>query len=201
MKIRSRKHNKELAAAIDRARELRRTDQDEEARTFLEDAIERFPENAELRLLYATILLMTRPDGVASEATKAVELAPDDPGVLVRAGHLLLGRGDREAARSCAARANELVQPDFPLMGGLDNLNGSLAVFAGEDDLAEEKLRSAIEKDPDSEPFARDLAVFLAERGRLKEGAEVLDEALKHIEHKDEVERMRDRMAAEAASS
>jgi Flp pilus assembly protein TadD len=201
MKIRGRKQQKELAAAIEQARDLRRLEQDEEARELLEDAIERFPENAELRLLHATILLMIRPDDVAPEAAKAVDLAPDNPAILVRAGHLLLHRGDREAARSCAAQANELVQSDFILMGGLDNLNGSLAVFAGEDDLAEEKLRSAVERDPDSEPFARNLAVFLAERGRLQEGAEVLDEALKHIEHKDEVERMRDRMAAEAAAS
>jgi Tfp pilus assembly protein PilF len=175
-------------------------EQDEEAREFLEDAIEQFPENAELRLLHATILLTIRPDDVAPEAAKAVELAPDNPAILVRAGHLLLHRGDHEGARSCAARAGELVQSNFILMGGLDNLNGSLAVFAGEDDLAEEKLRSAVERDPDSEPFARNLAVFLAERGRLQEGAEVLDETLKHVESKADLERMRDRMAAEAAS-
>jgi Flp pilus assembly protein TadD len=141
-----------------------------------------------------------RPDDVAAEAVKAVELAPDDPATLMRAGHVLLGR-DRVAARSCASRANELAKPDFVLMGGLDNLNGLLAAFAGEDELAEEKLRSAVDREPSSESFAKNLAVFLAERGRLQEGAEVLDEAIKHIEHKDELERMRDRMAAEAASS
>jgi Flp pilus assembly protein TadD len=98
-------------------------------------------------------------------------------------------------------RANELAKPDFVLMGGLDNLNGLLAAFAGEDDFAEDKLRSAVEREPSSEGFARNLAVFLAERGRLQDGAEVLDEALKHVEKKDEIERMRDRMAAEAAGS
>lgn len=201
MKIRGRKQQKELAAAIEQARDLRRLEQDEEAREFLKDAIERFPDSAELRLLHATILLMLRPDDVAPEAAKAVELAPDNPVILVRAGHLLLHRRDHEAARSCAARANDLVQPDFILMGGLDNLNGSLAVLAGENDLAEEKLRSAVKRDPDSEPFARKLAVFLAERGRLQEGAEVLDEALKHIEDKAAMEKMRDRMTAEAAAS
>lgn len=86
-------------------------------------------------------------------------------------------------------------------MGDLDNLNGLLAAFAGEDDLAEEKLRAAVDKEPNNEPFARNLAVFLAERGRLREGAEVLDEALKHVEKKDEIVGMRDRMAAEAAGS
>jgi Flp pilus assembly protein TadD len=201
MKLRNRKHQKELTAAIAKGRELRRLGRDpEEALEFLEEAVQRFPQDPELRLLNATVLMALRPDDVAAEAVKAAELAPDDPATLVRAGHVLLGK-DREAARSCAARANELAEPDFVLMGGLDNLNGVLAAFAGEDDLAEEKLRSAVVREPNSESFARNLAVFLAERGRLQEGAEVLDEALKHVEKKDEIERMRDRMAAEAGGS
>jgi tetratricopeptide (TPR) repeat protein len=201
MKLRHRNQAKELAAAIARGRELRELGQDpDQALEFLESAVQRFPQDPELRLLTATVLLALRPDDVAAEAIKAAELAPDDPATLMRAGHMLL-RGDREAARACAARANELAEPDFVLMGGLDNLNGLLAAFAGEDELAEEKLRSAVEREPDSEPFVRNLAVFLAERGRLQEGAEVLDKALMHVERKDEIERMRDRMAAEAADS
>lgn len=57
-----------------------------------------------------------------------------------------------------------------------------------------------MEKEPDNASFARRLAVFLAERGRLREGAEVLDEALKHVGKQDVLEQMRDRMAAEAGS-
>jgi Flp pilus assembly protein TadD len=151
-------------------------------------------------LLYATVLLVFKPDEVAAEAAKAVELGADDPVILVRAGHLLLSRGDRDIARSCAARANELVQPGFVLMSGLVHLNGLLAAIAGEDGLAEENLRSAVASEPGNEQWARHLAVFLAERGRLQEGAEVLDEALKHVAQKGEIERMRDRMAAEAGS-
>lgn len=81
------------------------------------------------------------------------------------------------------------------------HLNGLLAAFAGEDDLAETYLRSALADEPANEQWARHLAVFLAERDRLQEGAEVLDEALKHVEKKDEIERMRARMAAKAADS
>jgi len=202
MKLRSRKEERELNAAIARGRELRKLGRDpEEASEFLSGAVQRFPRDPELRLLHATVLLATRPDGVATEAAKAAELAPDDPGTLVRAGHLLLGRGDREAAQSCAIRAEKCAKPDFALKAGLDNLKGLLAAFQGEDVLAEEMLRAAVVREPNSEPFARNLAVFLAERGRLQEGAEVLDEALKHVEKKDEIERMRARMAAEAADS
>ena len=200
MKLRGRKQRKELAAAIARGRELRRLGRDKEALEFLERAVWQFPHDPELRLLYATILLGVRPDAVAAEAIKAADLGRDDPATLVRAGHLLLSR-DRERTRSCATRANEIAPPDFVLMAGLDNLTGLLAAFAGEDEQAEEKLRSAVDREPGNEPFVRNLAVFLAERGRLQEGAEVIDEALEHVEHKDDLERMRDRMAAEAASS
>lgn len=197
--VTSRRKRKELTATIARGRALRKMGRDpEEALEFLEQGVERFPEDPELRLLCATVLLAIRPDDVAAEASKAAELAPDDPGTLVRAGHLLLGSRDREAAQFCAARAGELARPDFVLLAGLDNLNGLLAAFRGEDDLAEEKLRSAVEREPDNESFAKNLAVFLAERGRLQQGAEVLDEALRHVERKDEVERMRDQMATEA---
>lgn len=174
---------------------------DQEPREFLEQTIEEFPDEPILRLLYVPMLTEIRPDDIAREAAKAVELGPDDPVVLVRAGHILLNEGDHDAASSCASRANELMAHDSIFMSDLENLSGLLAAFAGEDDLAEEKLRSAVEREPDNEPFAKNLAVFLAERGRLQQGAGVLDEALKHIEHKGEVERMRDRMAAEAGGS
>ncbi|MGN6255346.1 MAG: tetratricopeptide repeat protein [Solirubrobacterales bacterium] len=191
MKIRGRKQKKELAAAIKRARDLRGMEQDEEAREFLQNAIERFPGNAELRLLYATILLMIRPEDVAPEAAKAVELAPDDPAILVRAGHLLLHRGDLEAARSCAARASRLAEPDFVLLSALESLKGRLAALSGEDGIAEEQLRSAAARDPLYSTFAIDLAEFLASRGRREEALEVIDEALACAEEKADLTRLR----------
>lgn len=201
MKLRERKKAKELAAVKDRGRRLFLAHEEKEALEFLEEAVQRFPKDPEIRLLYANILLAFRPEEVAAEAAKAVELGPDDPKILVGAGHRLLFGGQVEAARSCATRASELAPPCFRLMASLVNLKGLLAAFAGEDDLAEENLRSAVESEPDNESWARHLAVFLAERDRFREGAEVLDEALKHVEKKDEIERMRDRMAAEAAGS
>jgi HEAT repeat protein len=190
-----------LNEAIYLARGFFLTKSGQEALGFLEEAMQEFPDDPQLRINYASILLEFRPEDVIAEAAKAAELAADDPATLVRAGHLLLNRGDRETARSCAVRADGMVQPAFILMAGLDNLNGSLAALSGEDEVAEEKLRSAVDREPDNESFARNLAVFLAERGRLQEGAEVLDTALKHVEGSDKMEQMRDRMAAETARS
>jgi Tfp pilus assembly protein PilF len=86
-------------------------------------------------------------------------------------------------------------------MSGLVHLDGVLAALDGEDDLAEEKLRSATASDPDNEPWAGQLAVFLAERGRLADAVEIIDEALKHVEDKTRLEQMRLRMKKEIADS
>lgn len=78
---------RKLAATIARARKLRELGRDpDQALEFLEEAVRRFPQDPELRLLTATVLLALRPDDVAAEVNKAAELAPDDPGTLVRQG-------------------------------------------------------------------------------------------------------------------
>lgn len=195
MKMRGRKQRKERAAAIERSHKLLAAQQEHEAIEFLEAAVRRFPDDPEIRVLYASILLAVRPGEVAAEAAKAVELGPDDPVILVRAGHLMLDRGDVEGARSCAARANELAPPDFVLISGLMSLNGLLAAHDGEDNLAEEKLRTALESDPAFSSFAVDLAKFLANRGRQAEALEVIDEALDHTNEKADLKRLRAEIA------
>jgi len=200
MKIR-RRNDKKLAATIDRARRLLATGQEQETFEYLRVAVQRFPKNPEIRLLYASILLAFRLDDVATETTKAVELAPDDPVILVRAGHLLLNRGEVEAARSCAARANDLVQPDFVLMSALVNLNGRLAALDGEDGLAEENLRSAMENEPSYSLFAVELARFLARRDRVPEAVAVINDALKYAKDTDHLERVRNEIETDASAS
>ena len=200
LKIRGRQRKKQLAASQLKARQLLIARKEREALEFLEEAIEQVPLDPDLRLLYATILLAFRPEDVATEAAKAAELGSDNPEVLVGAGHRLLFGGKLEAARSCARQASDLVQPDFALMPSLRNLTGLIAAFDGDDHQAEMDLRSAFESDPDNAHFAKNLAVFLAERGRLRDAVPVLDEALKHAENKDDLERMRSRMATEAGS-
>lgn len=191
MALRGRKQGKQLAAAVDRGRRLLVARQDQATFDFLKEAVHEFPADAEIRLLYATSLLAFQPDDVAAEAAKAVELDPDNPRILVRAGNLLLSGGKIEAAKSCADRATELAQPAFVLMSSLWNLNGLLAALAGEDDRAEKDLRAAVAKDPLYSAFAIDLAKFLAARGRKDAAIEVVDEALSHAKEIGELERLR----------
>lgn len=192
MWTRRRRQRKELAAAIERGRLLRAEDKNQEALEFLEETVQRFPEDAEIRLLYALTLLTFRPQAVASELTKAVELGRDDPVILVRAGHQLLSEGEIAAARSCAMRANQLAPPGFILKSGLVSLEGRLAAIDGEDDLAEEKLRCAIAEDPDYSSFVLALARFLNERDRQVEAIAVIDNALENCRMKEGLKELRD---------
>jgi len=200
IKIKGRRQ-RQLAASITRGRRLFSSGREQETLAFLERAVRQFPEDAEIRWLYAAILLASKPDDVAEQAAKAAALAPDDPSILVRAGSLLLNRGEVEQARSCAARANELAQPDFILMSGLVNLEGCLAARDGEDDVAEEKLRAAVESDPSSSPFAIDLAKFLVRRNRHADALAAVDEAISHVKDKNRLEQLQQEIEADAGGS
>jgi Flp pilus assembly protein TadD len=175
--------------------------EEQEAAEFLEDAVRRFPADPDIRLLYASILWAVRPEDVAVEAGKAVELGPDDPSILVRAAHLQLSRGQVAIAQDYATRARTLVRPDFIFMSGLLNLEGRLAALQGADDLAEEKLRSAVDSDPGFSSFSADLARFLADRDRQDEALDVIEKGLAHTDHRDELEHLKTDIEADAARS
>lgn len=199
MKLRRKKNNR--ISTIDRGRRLLVSRRDQEALEFLEGATKKYPEDAEIRLLYATLLLEFRPDDVATEAAKAIELAPDDPIILVRAGGLLLNREKYDAARSCLEHARELAKPDFILMAGLLNREGILALASDDFPLADEKLRAAVEREPTSGPFACDLVRVMAVRGRQAEAVDFIDQALPRVAEKDELERLRKKLLSDVGSA
>lgn len=195
--FRDRRWRRARAEAVLRGRQLVIAGDDQATFEFLEDAVERFPEDPELRVLLASINLEFRPDEVASQAAKAAELGADAPVIQVRAGHLLLGRGEIDAARVCAERARELAEPDFVLMAGLEGLEGKIASLDGDYVLAEERLRSAVEREPEYSTYPVDLARFLANRDRAADALEAIDEALERVKEKDDLERMRSEIAGQ----
>jgi tetratricopeptide (TPR) repeat protein len=188
-----RRLKRDLAAAIDHGRQLRREDRDYENLQFFEEAMHQFPDNGELRLLYGTALMLCHPGRAVTEIAKAAEIDPDDPTLLVRAAHLMYGMKQFDHARSYAKRANELAPEEgFVFAPELLNLESNLAALDGEDELAEEGLRLAVEREPKMEPLARDLAKFLADRGREDEALSVINEALKRTNGTKYLERLRD---------
>jgi tetratricopeptide (TPR) repeat protein len=196
MRFKGGKRKRELEAAIERGRELRSIGS-QEAASFLEDAARRFPESAEFPLLLATVYLGSRPDDVATQVAKAVELGSDDPATQVRAGHMLLNEEKIEAARACAARADDLVGGEFPLMAGLEALRRRIASQDGEYAVAEEWFRSALRSGTEVDNSVRFLTLFLRGRGRNEEALALIDESLARAKLPDGLERLRREIAAE----
>lgn len=183
------------AAAVARARDLIVEGDDRSTFEFLEDAVERFPEDPDLRVGLASIYLEFRPDQVHPEAAKAAELGPDNPAVQVRAGCFLLGEGDLEGARACARRARKSVDSHFVLLSGLEGLEGQIAAIDGDHELAENRLRSAADREPGYSAYAVDLALFLARRSRTEEALEVIDQALQTVNERDKLEQLKNKLA------
>ena len=73
----------------------------------------------------------------------------------------------------------------------LINLDGHFAALDGNDRLAEECLRLAVEREPDGEVFAVDLASFLAERGGHAEALEIIEDAMPRTSRKEPLEHLR----------
>jgi tetratricopeptide (TPR) repeat protein len=195
MKLRGRRRKRERAAAVERARNLIIERDDRATFEFLEDAVERFPGDPELRVSLASIYLEFRPDQVRAQATKAAQLGADSPSIQVRAGHLLLGRRDLDGARECARQARRTVGSDFVLIAGLEGLEGRIAAVEGDDEFAEKRLRSAAEREPEYSAYAINLAQFLARRSRTDEALEVIDQALQSVKERDKLEQLRSQLA------
>lgn len=165
-------------SVIRRAQRLLADGRDAENLQLLERAVTRFPEDPEIRLLYATALVPFRPGEAPWQAATAIQLDPDSPSRLTRAASLLFHLGELAPAKSYAARASWLAPDDFKLEAGLSNVVGMIAAVQGDDALAERALREAAESEPQHDVYARDLATFLAERNRTADAISVIDRAI-----------------------
>lgn len=160
------------------------------ATDFLEEAVQNFPDSAELRLLYGFILLPShREDGVR-EVRRAVELDPYEPWYLIRAAWKMFDWESAELARDYAARAREMGGQDSPFGPELVLLEAHFALEDGDEEAAEAGFRLALEREPESEWFAIVLARFLADRERQDEALEVVQQALQTSRHKDTLTRL-----------
>lgn len=191
MEIRGRKRRKDVAAANAHGLRLLAERRRQDAYEFLAGAVQKFPDEPEIRLHYATSLLAVRPADAVDEAIKAIELDPDEPIRLTRAASLLFSLNDIQTARAYTMRAKELADHEFSFYPELINLDGHFAALDGKDELAEKDFREAVEREPDGEMFAVDLALFLAKRGRQPEALKVIDNALPLTERKDPLEDLR----------
>lgn len=193
-------HNKKRDAwpTIQRGRELFLQGPEEEAQDFLSGAVQRFPDNAEIRMLYGSSLLVARPEDGIREVMTAVELDPEEPNRLARAADLLFSMAHIEESRAYASRARHLGGSDFLFSPELTCLEADFALRDGDEDAAETGYRRAIELEPGNERLAIHLAEFLVERGRRSEALEVIERSLSTAKDTDRLVRMRRDLANEA---
>ncbi len=177
---------------VEYARKLLVEKLDNELVAFMENAVARFPKDPEIRIFYASSLLPFRPEDVPWQVATAIQLEPDNPWRLTRAASMLFGLGEVEAARSYAGHAARLAPEGFEFAPELASLGGVLAAMEGEDVLAEELFRGALEEEPNRPDFALDFARFLADRNRAEEALAIIDSALAVAPHHAKLNSLRD---------
>lgn len=185
------RHQKQLSAAVDRSRLLLAERRHRENLEFLEEVVQQFPDDAEIRMLHGTALLEIRPEDALREIVRAIELDPSEPVRLTNAARTMYTMKQLDHARLYAKRAKELAPEDFPFKPELLNLESKFAALEGKDSVAEKGLRLAMASEPEGEFFAFDLATFLVERGREAEALEVIDKALKRTKEKNYLKNLR----------
>jgi Flp pilus assembly protein TadD len=176
---------------VERAKRLLIDKRREDYLEFMETAVDRFPDDPEIRLLYATALLPYAPDRVAVQVATAIQLESNNPWRLTRAASILFHLGELDAARAYVGRAAQFAPADFEFGPELAHLGGLLAALDGNDEIAEEALEAALEAEPGRPNFTRDLAKFLSERGRTQEALEVIDQGLVHNPENQELAELR----------
>lgn len=175
---------------IQRGRDLFLRAPEDIATEFLEEAVQRFPDNSELRLLYGLILLPCDREGGVREVRRAVELDPYEPRYLIPTAWKMFEWESTELARDYAARAREMGGEDSVFGPELVLLEAHFALEDGDEEAAEASFRLAVEREPGSEWFAVDLIEFLAERGRQDEALKLVQQALQTSESKDTLTRL-----------
>jgi len=173
-----RRHRSTLHT-LEEARRLYREGREDEHLALLARAVTESPANPDVAIEYATSVAATDPERSRAEVLRAVALdQTDDPVRLTRAAMLLLDLKDYPAARSCAGRARGTQPANPAIVNELSRIEGVLAALDGDNQRAEELLRSAHEADSAHDVSARDLAWFLVSRGRHQEALAVVDRTL-----------------------
>jgi tetratricopeptide (TPR) repeat protein len=158
----------------------------DEREALLRQAMTRFADDPEI-CLRAALAVRRSDDYLArSWARHAAELAPDDPATLFRAARILFDSGDFDPSMALAQEAFKFMAAQeeagnpFPLAGDLIHLFGRLLIETGGDQTAaEDLLRTAYEVDPDEPDHARQLTLFLLDRGRTDDATSFVRAALR----------------------
>lgn len=181
---------------VERSAALVRGGQHEEGEELLRAGLVRFPGAAEVHLHAAAAVARGEPAEAKQLVSRAVELAPKDPGVLTHAASLMFELGELGQAEKWAHHAANIPAGRFELTPNIAHLTGKLGVLYGKDDEAEPMLRMAFEGDPEMPGHGEVLGGFLEKRGRDAEALEVITQALRHRPGDKELNAARERILA-----
>jgi tetratricopeptide (TPR) repeat protein len=188
--VREQRRKEKAWPTILRGRDLFAYGPEDVATAFLEEAVQNFPDNAEIRLLYGLTLLPSDREGGVREVRRAVELDPYEPRYLIPTAWKIFDWDSPELARDYAARAREMGGENSHWGSELVLLEAHFALEDGDEEAAEAGFRLALEREPESEWFAIVLARFLADRERQDEALEVVQQALRTSKYKDTLTRL-----------
>ncbi len=163
---------------------------------FTTEAIGWYPEDPEIRFLYATALLAVCPEDVPWQIATAIQLEPDNPWRVTRAAAMLFTLGEIAAARSYVGHAASLAPRDFEYGPELALLGGQLAALEGEDAIAEEGFGVALEAEPRRPEFVIAYAGFLRDRDRETEALALVDDALTGAPDDEGLRRLREELTS-----
>lgn len=143
---------------------LQTSGQSETALDSISRAISLAPEDGELHLVHAGLLLGLRKVGEAGSAlSKASELNPNDFSAYLAQAQLALSRGDlEEGAR--LSRLAARVEPDHPQLAAID---GMLALRRGQADEALKIATIALRQQPDDQQLLFVLGLAYQQSGNL----------------------------------
>jgi tetratricopeptide (TPR) repeat protein len=181
---RSQQRHLPLAPQIDHAIAIWDDGRREEAIDCLRDLADRFPDESEIHLWLAPMLVVEGDfDRALEHARLAVELEPQHPNVLFRAAHDVRWR-DTALARSYLERCKAIVASDesvfFPFPEDVPHLEGLLALDEGRPDEGLAYLKRAFALQPDGVSIAGDLAEAYLALGDPDAAAQVVAQGLHH---------------------
>jgi Flp pilus assembly protein TadD len=174
-----------VAPDVDRAEALWAEARRDEAIEALRDLAERLPNESEVHLRLAPMLVVEGDyQGAATHARRAVELEPDDPNVLFRAAAKARW-GDAAASRSYLEQAKAILAQTtdgafFPFDDEILHLEGVLAFDEGRPHVGLAYLERAAALQPHEVSVGGDLAQAYLHHGRVDDAIDVIREKLAH---------------------
>ena len=189
--------DEEIQRIVAKSRALTAEGLDEQDEALLRKAVSRFPNDSELCLRTAVVLIGSAPEESEELVRRAIRLAPEDPVKLFRAALAMFSLGAFDEVHEFLVRAMAVAPDDFQYDVDVLHLAGRLAAQTGQDELAEEALSTAFEEAPQWIGHGEELAEFLARRGRPVDALRVVSEALRHRPDEDDLRELRREILAQ----